>query len=123
MNDFNVFREPSWDGKSIKIQSKKTSEKRCKKAGHQDGQQDGKVDFWIPGRGRTLSVPPPQSPPPGGRVRTNFRDLDPVWERERERVKRDALTRLKTLEGSADFDVSGRRSPMVSLIALLCPFT
>ena len=30
------------------------------------------------------------------------RDLDPVWERERERVNRDALTRLKTLEGSAD---------------------
>ena len=32
-------------------------------------------------------------------VRTNFRDLDPVWERERERVNRDALTRLKTPGG------------------------
>ena len=31
-----------------------------------------------------------------------FPDLDPVWERERERVNRDALTRLKTPEGSAD---------------------
>ena len=59
-----------------------------------------------PGRGRTLSPPPPGSPPgppPGGGVHTNFRDLDPVWERERERVNRDALTRLKTPEGSADF--------------------
>ena len=58
-----------------------------------------------PGRGRTLSVPTPghpPGPPPGGGVRTNFRDLDPVWERERERVNRDALTRLKTPEGSAD---------------------
>ena len=45
---------------------------------------------------------PPQSPSRGGWVRTNFRDLDPVWERERERVNRDALTRLKTPEGSAD---------------------
>ena len=31
-----------------------------------------------------------------GGGRTNFRDLDPVWGRERERVNRDALTRLKT---------------------------
>ena len=55
-----------------------------------------------PGRGRTLFVRPPSGPPPGEGVRTNFRDLDPVWERERERVNRDALTRLKTPEGSAD---------------------
>ena len=58
MSDLNVFWEPSWDGKSIKNQSKKASGKRYKKAGHQDGQQDGKVDFLIPGRGRTLSPPP-----------------------------------------------------------------
>ena len=43
--------------------------------------------------------PPPRSPPRGGGVRTNFRDLDPVWERERERVNRDALTRLRTPRG------------------------
>ena len=30
---------------------------------------------------------------------TNFRDLDPVWERERERVNRAALTRRKTPGG------------------------
>ena len=58
--------------------------------------------------------PPPPAPPPGppprGGGRTNFRDLDPVWERERERVNRDALTRLKTPEGSADFKVFGRFS-------------
>ena len=31
--------------------------------------------------------------------RTNFQDLNLVWERERERVNRDALTRLKTPGG------------------------
>ena len=56
----------------------------------------GAVHFPSPG-------PPPSPPSQGGGVRTNFRDLDPVWERERERVNRDALTRLKTPEGSADF--------------------
>ena len=40
-------------------------------------------------------------PHPSGRGgRTNFRDVNPVWERERERVNRDALTRLKTPVGS-----------------------
>ena len=43
--------------------------------------------------------PPPSLPPPGEGVRTNFRDLDPVWGRERERVNRDALTRLKPPRG------------------------
>ena len=38
-------------------------------------------------------------PPLGEGVRTNFRDLDPVWERERERLNRDALKRLKTPGG------------------------
>ena len=61
-----------------------------------------------PRRGRTLSVPPPVPGPPSlGGVRTNFQDLDPVWERERERVNRDALTRLKTPEGSADIVEGG----------------
>ena len=40
----------------------------------------------------------PLFPAPGG-VRTTLWDLDPVWERERERVNRDALTRLKTPGG------------------------
>ena len=57
-----------------------------------------------------LFLAPPPSPPRVG-VRTNFRDLDPVWERERERVNRDALTRLKTPEGSADFHSSLLREP------------
>ena len=59
----------------------------------------------LPGGAVHFSLPPPRPLTPGGGgkgVRTNFRDLDPVWERERERVNRDALTRLKTPEGSAD---------------------
>ena len=31
--------------------------------------------------------------------KNDFWDLDPAWERERERVNRDALTRLKTPRG------------------------
>ena len=67
-----------------------------------------------PGRGRTLSPtpppsPPPLVPPPWGGGRTNFLDLDPVWERERERVNRDALTRLKTPGGVGGFK-AGRGS-------------
>ena len=57
----------------------------------------GAVHFLSP-----PSPGPPPVPPPRGGVRTNFRDLNPVWERERERVNRDALTLLKTPEGSAD---------------------
>ena len=65
------------------------------------------------GRGNRRPLPggavhfssPPSGPPACGGVRTNFRDLDPVWERERERVNRDALTRLKTPEGSADPEI------------------
>ena len=53
----------------------------------------GAVHFLSPPR----PLPPPVPPRGGGR--TNFRDLDPVWERERERVNRDALTRLKTPGG------------------------
>ena len=48
----------------------------------------------------TFSSPP--GPPSREGERTHFWDLDPVWERERERVNRDALTRLKTPQGSAD---------------------
>ena len=49
----------------------------------------------------TFSSPSPVPPwfphgAMGGAGRTNFRDLDPVWEREREMVNRHAFTRLKT---------------------------
>ena len=65
------------------------------------------VDFWLPGG--AVHLPPPAGPLlPGEGVRTNFQDLDPVWERERERVNRDALTRLKTPEGSADMFINAR---------------
>merc|ERR1712110_659857 len=56
----------------------------------------------LPGGAVHFLSPPPGPPSPGGGGRTNFRDLNPVWERERGRVNRDALTRLKTPEGSAD---------------------
>ena len=47
----------------------------------------------------SLEEPYAFPPPLVEGVRTNFWDLDPVWERERERVNRDVLTRLKTPEG------------------------
>ena len=55
----------------------------------------------LPG-GAVHYSPRPRSSPQGtplGGVRTNFRDLDLVWERERERVNRDALIRPKTPGG------------------------
>ena len=43
--------------------------------------------------GHPMGYCPVGTPVPQGEgVRTNFWDLDPVWERERERVNRDALT-------------------------------
>ena len=70
-----------------------------------DTNDDTDDDIDDGGRGNRRPLPggavhflsPPPGPPPwpvGGGVRTNFRDLDPVWERERERVNRDALTRV-----------------------------
>ena len=93
MNDFNVFREPSWDGKSIKINPKRHRENDAKKQGTKMANKTAKSILDSQEEPYTFFPP---SPSPRG-VRTNFRDLDPVWERERERVNRDALTRLKTL--------------------------
>ena len=76
-----------------------------------------------PRRGRTLSPPPPGPPSRGRGVRRNFRDLDPVWERERERVNRDALTRLKTPEGSADTSICTSTRLSTSTTSSPCPST
>ena len=64
-------------------------------AGTEDRSQEEPYTFPPPGP----PAPPPGPLHPGEGVRTHFRDLDPVWERERERVNRDALTRLKTPGG------------------------
>ena len=94
MNDFNVFREPSWDGKSIKINPKRHRENDAKKKGTKMANKTAKSIF------DSREEPYTFCPSPGWRGgRTNFWDLDPVWERERERVNRDALTRLKTPRG------------------------
>ena len=71
-------------------------------AGTEDRSREGPYTFCPPS--------PPPGPAPGRGVRTHFRDLDPVWERERERVNRDALTRLKTPGGVGGSGFAGRMS-------------
>ena len=48
MNDFNVFREPSWDGKSIKIHPKRHRENDAKKQGTKMANKTAKsiFDSW-----------------------------------------------------------------------------
>ena len=64
-----------------------------------DDTDDGGRGNRRPVLGGAVHFPLPWSP----LVRTNFWNLDPVWERERERVNRDALTRLKTPRGVGGF--------------------
>ena len=55
--------------------------------------------------------------------KNNSRDLDPVWERERERVNRDALTRLKTPGGVGGYqfkqEANGDRQLDIDNITLI----
>ena len=67
-----------------------------------DANDDSNDDTDDGGRGNRRPVPGGAVHffTPGEGVHTHFWDLDPVWERERERVNRDALTRLKTPGGA-----------------------
>ena len=67
-------------------------------AGTEDRSQEEPYTF------RPLHPGPPPVPPsaPQGGVQIS-KILDPVWEREKERVNRDALTRLKTSGGVGGF--------------------
>ena len=70
----------------------------------------------LPGGAIHFSSSPPV--PPGG-GRTNSWDLDPVWERERERVNRDALTRLKPPKGVGGLIVRNDFNPPTQVAGLV----